>query len=606
MDSGTSASGKKDVKTSVSVYSDYIWNRVRSFFPATSSVFHSSLLAGFSNFYGGTAVHLTKCRRRKTCLPLPLPNSATIPLSSTDASESSRIIVVLEDIVEHIFLNLHYIQKNLEFWQSKAEESNARQAYFMICERGPRAFFNGTIQLIRDCVGDGSGKQHTYSLASSYISERLTVLTSLRCFLATFLAQIYMEVDIAGHDLINDPEKSMSSLLVKINDLFLELDTSIARFHAKRQNDYSSEGSYSFSLMLEKLPEVNQGGSHWTSCEIQDAINFINQNLQNLESYLSRIVMNHKRPKRATLHWMSYTCGIVGISICSIWLLRHSRLMGSSDIDNWLCEAKESTVSFWNGHVEQPILSIRDELFQTFRKREKGAIELEEVQITANSLHRMLRAFSEQTKGDKLPEDATDNEMLEVVMERYEKELMHPIQNLLSGELARALLIQVQKLKLDIEEAMLELDQILRANEINFAILAALPAFFLSVLVMMLLRAWFKRDTRAEGRGRVARIQRRLLVVEVERRVMQLESCNYKGRENDAQTPQSNFGLVLYYLDRLHYAAEGHARATGEWISLRQDIINLAKPDIPTAHKLKITSRMLRVYDCLLPLPKRQ
>ncbi|CAH9100126.1 unnamed protein product [Cuscuta epithymum] len=555
MDSGTSASGKKDVKTSVSVYSDYIWNRVRSFFPATSSVFHSSLLAGFSNFYGGTAVHLTKCRRRKTCLPLPLPNSATIPLSSTDASESSRIIVVLEDIVEHIFLNLHYIQKNLEFWQSKAEESNARQAYFMICERGPRAFFNGTIQLIRDCVGDGSGKQHTYSLASSYISERLTVLTSLRCFLATFLAQIYMEVDIAGHDLINDPEKSMSSLLVKINDLFLELDTSIARFHAKRQNDYSSEGSYSFSLMLEKLPEVNQGGSHWTSCEIQDAINFINQNLQNLESYLSRIVMNHKRPKRATLHWMSYTCGIVGISICSIWLLRHSRLMGSSDIDNWLCEAKESTVSFWNGHVEQPILSIRDELFQTFRKREKGAIELEEVQITANSLHRMLRAFSEQTKGDKLPEDATDNEMLEVVMERYEKELMHPIQNLLSGELARALLIQ---------------------------------------------------DTRAEGRGRVARIQRRLLVVEVERRVMQLESCNYKGRENDAQTPQSNFGLVLYYLDRLHYAAEGHARATGEWISLRQDIINLAKPDIPTAHKLKITSRMLRVYDCLLPLPKRQ
>lgn len=40
---------------------------------------------------------------------------------------------------------------------------------------------------------------------------------------------------------------------------------------------------------------------------------------------------------------------------------------------------------------------------------------------------------------------------------------------------------------------MLELDQILRANEINFAILAALPAFFMSLIIAMLVRAWFKR-----------------------------------------------------------------------------------------------------------------
>lgn len=41
--------------------------------------------------------------------------------------------------------------------------------------------------------------------------------------------------------------------------------------------------------------------------------------------------------------------------------------------------------------------------------------------------------------------------------------------------------------------AMLELDQILRANEINFAILAALPAFFLSFVLLMLVRAWLKK-----------------------------------------------------------------------------------------------------------------
>ncbi|CAK9181109.1 unnamed protein product [Ilex paraguariensis] len=283
-------------------------------------------------------------------------------------------------------------------------------------------------------------------------------------------------------------------------------------------------------------------------------------------------------------------------------------------------------------------------------------MDLKEVHLTANSLHRMLLTFSEQTKGKKFPENASDQEMLEIVMgrvvgahkrpflawlrertvarhsshgamvkavlfkngkPRYEKELMHPIQNLVGGELVRAFLIQwgpvltcdnemlpwqVQKLKLDIETAMLELDQILRANEINFAILAALPAFFLSLILLMLVRAWIKRDTRAEGRGRIARLQRRLLIVEVEKSIMQFQIYIDQGLEKDTQ---SMFGLVLYSLDRLYCAVERHAKATGEYQCLRQDIIDLAKPGLQTAYKLTITSRMERVYDCLLPSSKR-
>ncbi|KAL4287162.1 hypothetical protein AHAS_Ahas19G0158600 [Arachis hypogaea] len=70
----------------------------------------------------------------------------------------------------------------------------------------------------------------------------------------------------------------------------------------------------------------------------------------------------------------------------------------------------------------------------------------------------MLLAFSERAKDQKFPENASDQEMLKIVMSR----------------------------------TMLELDQILRANEINFAILAALPAFILSLLLIMLVRAWLK------------------------------------------------------------------------------------------------------------------
>lgn len=56
-----------------------------------------------------------------------------------------------------------------------------------------------------------------------------------------------------------------------------------------------------------------------------------------------------------TLYWLHYTCGTVGLSVCSLWLLRHSSLMGSPDMDNWIREAKESTAGFWKDHVEQPV-----------------------------------------------------------------------------------------------------------------------------------------------------------------------------------------------------------------------------------------------------------
>lgn len=66
-------------------------------------------------------------------------------------------------------------------------------------------------------------------------------------------------------------------------------------------------------------------------------------------------VVKHRKPKNITQHWVHYACGAVGLSVCSLWLLRHSSLMGSSDLDNWIQEAKDSTVGFFTDHVEQPV-----------------------------------------------------------------------------------------------------------------------------------------------------------------------------------------------------------------------------------------------------------
>ncbi|CAN6483860.1 unnamed protein product [Victoria cruziana] len=422
--------------------------------------------------------------------------------------------------------------------------SDARKAYFMVFERGPWAFAEETIHLIRDCMIEGWSIWTIKRLslaASASFSEKISVLTHLQHCLASFLAQIYMEIDLRGESMTKDLERSLPLLLVSINNIFVQLETfitslpGVAKILTYSATNTKGFDSSSLSLKFIILPEALQEKSQWTDIELQVVISITRLNLKKLDAYVSQFISRYQKPSKMTLYWFRYTCGTVGLSLCSVWLLRHSSLTGSSDIDNWIRDTKESTLAFWKDHVEMPLLSIRDELFETFRRRHKGVMELEEVQLTANSLH------------------------------KYEKELMHPIQNLLGGELARALLIQIQKLKLDIETAMLELNQILRANEINFAILAALPAFFLVLILVMVVWPWFTQD-------------------------------------KDAQWM---YGLVIYTLDRLYRAIERHARATGEWTSLRQDILDLGKPGLQKIDKLAITTRMVGVYDCLLPSPKR-
>ncbi|KAI9086835.1 hypothetical protein K1719_031158 [Acacia pycnantha] len=592
MASPTSENESAGDRNLLSLYSNYIWNRLHGFYAFSSSNFIATLSKVSARF---------RSRKRRECLPLPLSSSLLDP--SLVTSKPYRVHDVLEDIFEHVLTNLHSIQKNLQFWQSRAERSDTSKAYFMILERGPRAFIDETIHLLRGREAHGSSIQLLSQSASVYINERVTVLSNLRYSLATFLAQVYFEVDKTGEELVKDPEQKLPSLLGTINDLFTTLEASIGHLHATRQSGSSVDGTYSFPLLFEKLPEINHEGSQWTDCQIRDAINSVYRNLHKLDSYISILVTKHKKPRKITRYWIRYSCGAVGLSICSIWLLKRSRLMGSSDIDNWIREAKDSTTNFYKEHVEQPLLSIRDELFETFRKRHDGIMELQEVKLTADSLHRMLLAFGEQIKGEKFPENSSDQELLEIVMSRYEKELTHPIQSLLGGELARALLIQVQKLKLDIETAMLDLNQILRANEINFAVLAALPAFSLSLLLIMVVRAWLKQDKKAEGRGRVARVQRRLLVVEVEKNIMKRQNFVEQGMDKDAQYM---FGLVLYSLNRLYNSVKGHAEASGEWDHLRQDIMELASPNLPPAYKLKVMSRLENVYYCLLPVLSRK
>ena len=45
----------------------------------------------------------------------------------------------------------------------------------------------------------------------------------------------------------------------------------------------------------------------------------------------------------------------MGLALASGWVIQHSRLMGSSDIENWLKQGSEAILAFSNEHIETPV-----------------------------------------------------------------------------------------------------------------------------------------------------------------------------------------------------------------------------------------------------------
>ncbi|EEC75356.1 hypothetical protein OsI_11793 [Oryza sativa Indica Group] len=552
-------------------------------------------------------------RRRRPALPLPFRTAAAHSARAT--GETPKAFGILEDIVQHTLCSLHGIQKSLLFWQSKAEGTNSQKMYFMIFERGPRAFVKATYQTLTRLRSNESPTQYILHSASDMVSTKLAVLTNMQHCLAAFLAEVYCEVDKFKEGLTENSDKSLHTLFAVLNTVFSKLEVSLQNVCEGHTLLFALDGSPS-ELLFERLPEIDYDNSEWTEASSTDAICLIYQNLQKLDNLVCSQLSRHKKPRHMTIYWLPYTCGALGLSACSLWLLRHSSLMGSSDIDNWVQSAKESIAGFWDVHVEKPvgyflfmsfyylsyaflndasIISIRGELFETFKNRGKHVMDTQEVQLNEEVLRRMMLEFCQQTSNEKLPQDISDQALMENFMERYEKEWTHPVKNLFGGELAYAMLIQLQKRTVDIKQAMLELDQILKGNAINFAILAALPAFGVSLLLLTVVQAWIMNDQGAEGRGRIARRQRRLLLLDAERKLMEFKNCMINGMEEEACC---KFGLTLYNLDRLYRAVESHAEETGEWSRLRGDILDLAKPKMSMTDKLVVLSRLKGTYDC--------
>lgn len=261
-------------------------------------------------------------------------------------------------------------------------------------------------------------------------------------------------------------------------------------------------------------------------------------------------------------------------------------------------DAVETVRGFWRGYVVAPVKDILDTV-RTGGDSELRLVSPEGLKADMESLERMAEAMAR----DKLNYTAEQLAQLSVqvragdlgpVLRVYEEELKTPVKSAISGSLVRALLIQVQKTKVDLDVAMSGIDKLLRSQELTFAFVGVAPSLAIVYAVGgWLLRIW----NGGLGSGRFGGARRRAEAFIAARRVERLLLLE-PGRELSALTQ----GLLLLSLNQLHAFAEA-SLPKGSRIreGFLQDVEDLERTDdMGRSEKLAVVQRLLRSWGGVL------
>ncbi|KAG2434538.1 hypothetical protein HYH02_012205 [Chlamydomonas schloesseri] len=375
-----------------------------------------------------------------------------------------------------------------------------------------------------------------------------------------------------------------------------------------------------------------------------------------LSGPLAPLPPSARMPSAFQRHWLRYAAAGGLLLYGGLWLLRHSRLAGSGDLDRWAASAAAGLRAAVTSHLLEPLAALRTELFATFRDR-PDIVSASDFAASRDSLLRMLADFaadhgssSSGSKGGSSssggPSSSSSSSGLDggggggsgddgavaagmgLVMRAYEEQMRRPLTSLVLGDLGRALLIQVQHVKVDGEAAMLRLDQILRANELTVSLMAALPALGLTLAAAAAVaRLLLPRPPNPRAEAVPSRLAMAALEValedwaEAEERRAVLAAAVAAAAAADGKEAASTAaaaaqeaevtsaavveelrGLAVYRTHRVYlaltrlFATADRTSRYSEWRLLQADLLRLAAPGAGPRERLATHGRMMRTY----------
>lgn len=205
---------------------------------------------------------------------------------------------------------------------------------------------------------------------------------------------------------------------------------------------------------------------------VQRLVRLLQVQLPSHAASVSAFIRDQGRPSRMTRYWLPVLTSTWASSVSLRFFLQRE-----DEIFQWIVGIGSTIIDFGSNWVVDPI----QKLIGTIRHDEKSEIAImSKNSLVADraSLERMVIDFVRDrpdSGGGKLSmEDATvianavKEGDLTPVLRAYERDLRSPFVGTVRGDLVRALLIQIQKTKVDVEIAISGIDALLKSQELVF------------------------------------------------------------------------------------------------------------------------------------------
>ena len=187
----------------------------------------------------------------------------------------------------------------------------------------------------------------------------------------------------------------------------------------------------------------------------------------------TRLVRKHGRPSRLIRYWLpGLTLVFSSGTLLRIFVNR------KAEIVTWIRDLGDTTIDFWYNWVVEPLKKVIGTIRHD-KDTEIAIMSKESLQGDRASLERMVVDFAMDNSNSPHGARLTEVEVAEVrakvregdltpVLRAYERDLRKPFMSTIRGDLVRALLIQIQKTKVDVEVAVSGIDSLLKSQELVF------------------------------------------------------------------------------------------------------------------------------------------
>ena len=218
-----------------------------------------------------------------------------------------------------------------------------------------------------------------------------------------------------------------------------------------------------------------------------------------------RLSVEYGRPSWLVRYWLpGLALFFSSTTVLRLVINRKAKILA------WVQDLESTTAGFWYNWIVEPMKKV----IGTIRHDKDSEIAImskESLHGDRASLERMVVDFAIDNPNTGSGAPLSEIEIADVrmkvkegdltpVLKAYERDLRSPFRGAITGDLVRALLIQVQKTKVDVEVAMGGIDNLLRSQELVFGFVGLTPGILVCFGVSRWLGSFLAgRKSHAQG-----------------------------------------------------------------------------------------------------------